>query len=95
MAEKSSFSPQDLFGVVVRSFGLYFLGEAGLYFISGMTARGSEYSGLRENSPIVFFYLLAGLFLLTQANFVIRYAYPEPKDVIRLDPSQDTPQSPQ
>ena len=72
-------SARSLFGVIVRSVGLWLLlrGIGGLLggIIGAAEALGINYFGLRGGWLISLLYVLGGLYLLRAAPMVVRLAY--------------------
>ena len=78
--------PQELFGVIVRGFGLYLvvLAVEGVHSLIGvLDARMVAYLNLPEVSWLraissVALYLVAGFFLLKKADSIVTFAYSPP-----------------
>jgi hypothetical protein len=72
-------SAKALFGVIVRTAGLWLLlrGIGGLLggLLGAALADGLNYFGLRGGWLISLFYLLGGIYLLRAAPMVVRFAY--------------------
>jgi hypothetical protein len=71
---------KNLFGVVVRAFGLWAI-ILGIYAINGLIRlTGLGHMGYYEWEPAAAFaglYLAAGLLLLRKSELIVEFAYPE------------------
>jgi len=77
--------PQDVFGIVVRSAGLWLFFFGGWYVVYALSVLvGVEKGSSTDEMEAYFFdgfiYLLIALYFLRGAPFLIRFCYPKSSD---------------
>ena len=81
---------RQLFGVVVRAFGLYsiVLGASAIHaLIQVFGVRTMGYYEWQPAAPFVCLYIVAGIVLLRKSDLIVGFAYP--LDVLRASENSD------